>query len=407
MTISCPQCGAGYDIPDTAAIAGRKVRCTNCGLVWRFVHEPAPETAAAAAQEAPAETATHMNGGGAEAASAMQAAPPPVQQAPPSPPASTPSSPSLQDMLRQEADLTGSRPSWQSLIEARRTAADSGTQGVSGAAKRTAGVHPAVAEAPVSVAIASEAGRSRIAESIARRRQQRPSSYFNAEAPLDEPTVGHRNGASIRPGVAGHDEALDPGRILSTRGGAGEETFPADTDYGAVLAGSEGDETAGFPDEDIGELDEERSAGPVATGIAWALFVCLLLGLGWALYAYRTDVVRALPGAAGAYARLHLPVNVRGLELSDASYKWQLDAHGRPTLAIAGSIRNITRSPQAVPSVVVAFLDEGGLELFDWASPVRMNSLPPGETTPFSVTVPAPPDAVRSVEIRFATSPGT
>ena len=105
---------------------------------------------------------------------------------------------------------------------------------------------------------------------------------------------------------------------------------------------------------------------------------------------------------AAVYASLGGPVNVRGLEFSSIDTQWQMDGHGRPVLSLTGQVKNVSREQQTVPTVVLVFLDGEGRELFDWATPVRTETLPAGEILPFTTVVPAPPEAVRSVEIRFA-----
>ena len=115
-----------------------------------------------------------------------------------------------------------------------------------------------------------------------------------------------------------------------------------------------------------------------------------------------STVVRLLPATAPVYAALGIPVNVRGLEFAGVAYEWQIDPRGRPAISIKGEVRNISREARSVPSVVVSFLDQEGLELFDWATPMRLSALQPGASAPFSTLVPAPPESVRNVEIRFA-----
>ena len=136
--------------------------------------------------------------------------------------------------------------------------------------------------------------------------------------------------------------------------------------------------------------------------LGWFIFVSVLTGLAAFSYLNRQFVVRMLPGAAKIYASVGAPVNVRGLEFTGVDTQWQLDQRGHPVLSITGQIKNVSKQPQSVPSVVFAFRDEAGQELFEWATAVRINSLAPGATAPFTDIVLAPADAVRNVEIRFA-----
>ncbi len=47
MRITCPECGASYDVPDTLLLAGRPVRCARCSGEWVPLAEPVPEAAEA------------------------------------------------------------------------------------------------------------------------------------------------------------------------------------------------------------------------------------------------------------------------------------------------------------------------------------------------------------------------
>ena len=59
MRITCPNCAAEYDVPDTLLAGGRALRCKRCGTEFRAggavepVIEPAPAPIPANAQPAP------------------------------------------------------------------------------------------------------------------------------------------------------------------------------------------------------------------------------------------------------------------------------------------------------------------------------------------------------------------
>jgi predicted Zn finger-like uncharacterized protein len=72
MRLSCPSCGAGYDLPETLFLTGpRKVRCVKCGHAWMAGERSAAEAAAGQAA--------------AGQAAAGEAAPPAVAAAPAKP----------------------------------------------------------------------------------------------------------------------------------------------------------------------------------------------------------------------------------------------------------------------------------------------------------------------------------
>ena len=201
----------------------------------------------------------------------------------------------------------------------------------------------------------------------------RPQGAAVPSDPAQQPSAPHA-GANGRP----VNEA-DNYRPLSDAGVLDEDPFAPDIDF-----------------------EDELRAKRVAAAVAWVAFLAVLGGLGAFAWFDRQAVVRLLPGLAPAFSALGAPVNARGLEFSGVDSQWQVDVHGRPVLSLTGQVKNVSREPQGVPTVVFAFLDADGRELFDWATPVALNSLPPGETMPFTTVVPAPPEAVRNVEIRFA-----
>ncbi len=140
-------------------------------------------------------------------------------------------------------------------------------------------------------------------------------------------------------------------------------------------------------------------AGPVAAG--WGALALCVIGLAGYVYFQRVDVVRALPGAAPAYERLGLPVNVRGLEFDKVGYAWETNA-GRPVLEVYGEIVNVSSEPLKVPTVVFGLRTKEKVEVYQWAADVRSDLLPPNERTAFSAQIPTPPKSIRDVLVRFA-----
>ncbi len=63
MRITCPDCGASYDVPETLLAAGRPVRCARCSGEWVPLAEAAPDA-----------EADGVDGGGVEAGGAPEPA---------------------------------------------------------------------------------------------------------------------------------------------------------------------------------------------------------------------------------------------------------------------------------------------------------------------------------------------
>ena len=43
MRVTCPECGAEYDVPDTALHAARRLRCSACGASWDWTPPATPK----------------------------------------------------------------------------------------------------------------------------------------------------------------------------------------------------------------------------------------------------------------------------------------------------------------------------------------------------------------------------
>jgi hypothetical protein len=226
--------------------------------------------------------------------------------------------------------------------------------------------------------------------SLERRREARRRAFFaGSEDAVDEaPDLEGWEGANGPPDG-------DPRRLSTLRhdGGANRRGM-------AAAPGSYGDDAVDFGND--GFQEEASEAPRFVLVISWLALAFAVMGLGAMLYFDRGLTVRTLPGAATLYARLGIPVNARGLEFDNVTYKWDQDSAGRPRLGVTGEVRNITRDPIPVPTVVLEFLDADRGKLYHWTSTVAVNTLPAGETTPFSATVPGPPDAARSLRVRFA-----
>lgn len=95
MRLTCPNCGAQYEVPDAVIpAAGRDVQCSNCGTTW-FHHHP---------DHAPPETNETDFEPEREVAFEPETSPEPEPEARPEPGAGRRLDPSVADILREEAD---------------------------------------------------------------------------------------------------------------------------------------------------------------------------------------------------------------------------------------------------------------------------------------------------------------
>jgi predicted Zn finger-like uncharacterized protein len=135
---------------------------------------------------------------------------------------------------------------------------------------------------------------------------------------------------------------------------------------------------------------------PAAAGILVAVGLATL-GLGlW----QRERVVRAVPQFAGLYARIGLPVNVRGLAFSAVESELVQDPQGR-FLVVSGDVTNIAKGVTKVPPITVMVQSEDGKVLYSWTTEPPRPSLEPAELMHFRARLASPPQDGRSVQLRF------
>jgi predicted Zn finger-like uncharacterized protein len=141
---------------------------------------------------------------------------------------------------------------------------------------------------------------------------------------------------------------------------------------------------------------------PSAAASVLVMVSIAILGLGvW----QRERVVRAMPQFADLYAKIGLPVNVRGLAFSAVESELVQDPQGR-FLVVTGDVTNITRGTAKVPPITVMVQAEDGKVLYSWTTEPPRSSLESAELMHFRARLASPPENGRSVQLRFgANSP--
>ncbi|MFD1333237.1 FxLYD domain-containing protein, partial [Methylopila musalis] len=142
-----------------------------------------------------------------------------------------------------------------------------------------------------------------------------------------------------------------------------------------------------------------REPRPSPATVVAALGLCALT----LLLAFRTDVVRAAPGAASLYARIGLPVNVRGLEIARVTSVEEME-NGVPMLLVSGEIGNVSGETVEVPRLRLAVLAGDGRELYAWTTVSGRRELAEGETATFRARLASPPAEGRRIAVRFLNS---
>lgn len=173
---------------------------------------------------------------------------------------------------------------------------------------------------------------------------------------------------------------------------------------------SEAEAPAAAPDQGMSiEQMTAAKAGAAVVGspgrkrrwIAWALLLLVLIGLVCGAYFARNYVVQIWPGSAAAYQYLQIDVetqNILGLEIHDLKTKSVLQ-DGVTTLTVSGVIKNVTESPQPVPRIKVALIDEMGQSVYSWTTTVEDPVVPPWGQIEFSSSMNQPPDEAKNVKV--------
>ena len=178
---------------------------------------------------------------------------------------------------------------------------------------------------------------------------------------------------------------------------------------------AEGDEppVSALPGEELPKVfraradAERRLREATATGVIWAGMAAAMAVVVVAALIFRIDVVKILPGSAGAYAAVGLPVNTVGLVIDRASIKAQPSMQdGHAVVIVTGSIRNITEHEVLSPPLRVELLSKDDKRVAGQLAAAADAKIPPGEVRHFSITFLDPPRSAKDLQIGFATEPG-
>lgn len=137
-----------------------------------------------------------------------------------------------------------------------------------------------------------------------------------------------------------------------------------------------------------------------ATGwLGLASAVAATLG---ALYLLPAHVVRFAPGAALAYKKIGMPVNVHGFEIRKVVQQHLL-SDGTRVLALRGEVANVSGTERKVPALRFIIKDKAQSQVYAWTlNGVATKALQADQTTTFVTRLAEPPETADEVEIRFA-----
>jgi predicted Zn finger-like uncharacterized protein len=152
---------------------------------------------------------------------------------------------------------------------------------------------------------------------------------------------------------------------------------------------------------------ERRLREATATGVIWAGMAAAMAVVVVAALIFRIDVVKILPGSAGAYAAVGLPVNTIGLVIDRDSIKAQpIMLEGHAAVTVTGTIRNITEHDVLAPPLRVELLNKQEKRVAGQLAAAADAKIPPGQVRHFSITFMNPPRTAKDLQIGFATEAG-
>ncbi len=138
-----------------------------------------------------------------------------------------------------------------------------------------------------------------------------------------------------------------------------------------------------------------QNPGIVVLGIV----VLMLSGMA----VLRTPIVQRFPNLASLYARIGLPVNLRGIDVLDVVTKTEYE-DGQPVVIVEGRLQNISKNTIQVPHLRVAARSVTGGEIYAWRVIPSRPLLGVREAVAFRTKFPNPPTDAQSVEVRFVTA---
>jgi hypothetical protein len=140
-----------------------------------------------------------------------------------------------------------------------------------------------------------------------------------------------------------------------------------------------------------------RRSQPVSK---WPVVVLALITVNLGLFAWRADIVRAMPQMASFYAAIGLDVNLRNLVFSEFVTQQQTQ-DGTSMLIVEGVIKSTAKTPVAVPRLRFAVRNKQGQEIYTWTALPTRNVIGPGTTMPFRSRLASPPPETHAVLVRF------
>jgi len=143
---------------------------------------------------------------------------------------------------------------------------------------------------------------------------------------------------------------------------------------------------------------------PAGLSLSLAMGLGLLAALPLACLA-RASVVRIVPQTAALFARVGLPVNLRGIEIRDVvAFSSPAEEGQTAELVIEGDLVGVSRADVPVAPLAAEVRDAAGRILRSFSVPAPRAVLGRAEAARFRGSLANPPAGGRAIVVRFATS---
>jgi len=206
------------------------------------------------------------------------------------------------------------------------------------------------------------------------------------------------------PAEAWFDGPADPADVEPKHGFEVDSPSIAPTDFDADADYDEAADTE--PVEDIETYAARRNAGKSKFAwLRWPLSavqsgILVLILLDAIVIGWRSDFVRLMPQTASLYARVGMPVNLRGLDFDNLSTATE-QHEGVPILVVEGEIVNDSRRIVEVPRLRFAVRNAARQEIYSWTAVLPRTLLASGDAVPFRTRLASPPPDAHDVLVRF------
>ena len=140
----------------------------------------------------------------------------------------------------------------------------------------------------------------------------------------------------------------------------------------------------------------------IGLAVGWAVFIGIILAIGFAGVSYRQQIATVMPQSASLYSSMGMPVNTTGIDFRNYSQHME-QQDGQPVLIVSGDLVNISGVAVQVPGKIRVGVSDGQKrEIYSWTFSPGVTSLSPGQSAPFKTRLSNPPPAARNLEVRFA-----